>query len=75
MTNLGELEDCDGAVYRPGDFVSFSPGSRHSPTSHKAGATHGFFAGTEPCDRGRPDDSKKVTIPSRVVSRDGLSIP
>lgn len=31
----GELEDCDGAVYRPGDFVSFSPGSRHSSTSRK----------------------------------------
>lgn len=29
----GELEDCDGAVYRPGDFVSFRPGSRHSSTS------------------------------------------
>lgn len=25
----GELEDCDGTVYRTGDFVSFSPGSRH----------------------------------------------
>jgi anti-sigma factor ChrR (cupin superfamily) len=31
----GELEDCDGTVYRPGDFVSFSPGSRHSSTSHQ----------------------------------------
>ncbi len=30
----GELEDCDGTVYRPGDFVSFRPGSRHSSTSH-----------------------------------------
>ena len=31
----GELEDCDGTVYRPGDFVSFSPGSRHSSTSYR----------------------------------------
>ena len=26
----GELIDCDGTVYRKGDFVSFLPGSRHS---------------------------------------------
>jgi anti-sigma factor ChrR (cupin superfamily) len=26
----GELVDCDGSSYRAGDFVRFSPGSRHS---------------------------------------------
>ena len=29
----GELEDCDGTVYRPGDFASFGPGSRHHSVS------------------------------------------
>lgn len=26
----GELVDCDGSVYRGGDFVRFLPGSKHS---------------------------------------------
>ncbi len=26
----GELIDCDGCSYQPGDFVRFLPGSRHS---------------------------------------------
>ena len=25
----GELEDCDGTVYRTGDYVRFEPGSQH----------------------------------------------
>lgn len=25
----GELEDCDGTVYKAGDFVSYEPGSKH----------------------------------------------
>ncbi len=29
----GELVDCDGTVYRGGDFVSFKPGSKHSSTT------------------------------------------
>ena len=29
----GELEDCDGEVFRTGDFVSFKPGSRHYSVS------------------------------------------
>jgi anti-sigma factor ChrR (cupin superfamily) len=31
----GELVDCDGSSYRAGDFVRFSPGSKHS--SHTPG--------------------------------------
>lgn len=31
----GELIDCDGKVYRSGDFVSFKPGSKHSSTTPK----------------------------------------
>jgi len=31
----GELIDCDGSSYRAGDFVRFSPGSKHS--SHTPG--------------------------------------
>ena len=30
----GELEDSDGRVFGPGDFVSFDPGSRHCSVSH-----------------------------------------
>jgi len=34
----GELVDCDGSIYRSGDFVRFLPGSKH--TSHTpAGCT------------------------------------
>ncbi len=29
----GTLEDCDGAVFEAGDFVSYRPGSRHFSTS------------------------------------------
>ncbi len=29
----GELEDCDGTVYKTGDFVCYEPGSRHSSYS------------------------------------------
>ena len=29
----GRLEDCDGAVFEAGDFVSYRPGSRHFSTS------------------------------------------
>ena len=29
----GELEDCDGTVLRPGDFVSYREGSRHFSSS------------------------------------------
>jgi len=29
----GELHDCDGMVFKTGDFVSFAPGSRHYSTS------------------------------------------
>ena len=31
----GELEDCDGTVFKAGDFVSFSPGSKHYSVSAK----------------------------------------
>ncbi len=31
----GELEDCDGTVFRAGDFVTFKPGSRHYSVSKK----------------------------------------
>jgi len=31
----GELEDCDGSVYRSGDFVKFAPGSRHRSVSRR----------------------------------------
>ena len=31
----GELIDDDGAVFRPGDFVRFEPGSQHSSFSEK----------------------------------------
>ena len=31
----GELEDCDGRIFKPGDFISFEPGSRHCSVSHK----------------------------------------
>jgi anti-sigma factor ChrR (cupin superfamily) len=31
----GELEDCDGTVFRAGDFVSYSPGSKHYSVSPK----------------------------------------
>ncbi len=34
----GELTDCDGAVFRAGDFVSYAPGSRHYSSS-AAGCT------------------------------------
>lgn len=34
----GELRDCDGTVFREGDFVSFQPGSRHYSVS-EAGCT------------------------------------
>ncbi len=30
----GELTDCDGHVYRKGDFVSLAAGSKHDSTSH-----------------------------------------
>ena len=29
----GELEDCDGAVFKAGDFVSYKAGSRHFSSS------------------------------------------
>jgi len=29
MVLEGELEDCDGTVFKPGDFVCFAPGSKH----------------------------------------------
>lgn len=29
----GELHDCDGTVFKAGDFVSFEPGSRHYSVS------------------------------------------
>ena len=29
----GELEDCDGALFKAGDFVSYGKGSRHCSTS------------------------------------------
>ena len=29
----GELIDCDGAVYKAGDYVCFEPGSRHTSTA------------------------------------------
>ena len=29
----GELEDCDGTVFKAGDFVSFEPGSKHHSIS------------------------------------------
>ena len=29
----GEIEDCDGALFRAGDFVSYGKGSRHFSTS------------------------------------------
>ncbi len=31
----GELEDCDGTVYRVGDFVTLDPGSRHHSVSYE----------------------------------------
>lgn len=29
----GEIRDCDGAVFKVGDFVSYAPGSRHFSSS------------------------------------------
>lgn len=34
----GDLTDCDGVVFRAGDFVSYAPGSRHFSSS-KNGCT------------------------------------
>ena len=31
----GELTDCDGAVFRAGDYVRYQPGSRHFSVSEK----------------------------------------
>lgn len=50
----GELTDDDGMVFRPGDFVRFEPGSKHSSFSEKgctllvilAGGTNQPVAGT-----------------------------
>jgi len=31
----GEMTDCDGAVFKTGDFVSYKPGSRHFSATEK----------------------------------------
>ena len=30
----GEIEDCDGAIYKKNDLVSLKPGSKHFSVSH-----------------------------------------
>lgn len=40
----GELTDCDGSVFRAGDYVCYQPGSRHFSTSGK-GCTLLVFLG------------------------------
>ena len=38
----GEIEDCDGAVYKKNDLVSLKPGSKHFSVSH-TGCTVAVF--------------------------------
>ncbi|MEM7124245.1 MAG: cupin domain-containing protein [Pseudomonadota bacterium] len=41
----GEIEDNDGYVYHPGDFVSLDPGSRHSSHSDDGAIVAVFVRG------------------------------
>ena len=38
----GEIEDCDGAIYKKNDLVSLKPGSKHFSVSH-TGCTVAVF--------------------------------
>lgn len=52
----GELIDCDGSVYRSGDFVSFKPGSRHSSSTPRGCTLLVMLRGT---NRALTDDELK----------------
>lgn len=41
----GEMQDCDGTIYRAGDFVHYSPGSRHYLISEPGCKLIGFQGG------------------------------
>ena len=51
----GEIEDCDGTIYKQHDFVSLKPGSKHFSVSH-IGATLAVFirGGFRTLDKGEP---------------------
>ena len=40
----GELIDCDGQVFKRGDYVHFQPGSKHSSTTPKGLHVAGYLA-------------------------------
>ena len=41
----GEIEECDGTVYKSGDFVSLRPGSKHSSSSKNGATALAFIRG------------------------------